>query len=85
MDYIGPIDPPTKGINTKYIITATDYTTQWVKARTVKDNTTTSTAKFIFEEIITKFKCPIKVVSDQGSFFLKGEYETYSNHKKKYI
>jgi transposase InsO family protein len=68
--FIGPINPPAKGTKNKYIITATDYTTKWVEARALKDNTATSTARFIFEEIITKFGCPIELVSDQGSHFL---------------
>ena len=70
LDFIGPINPPAKGTKNKYIITATDYTTRWVEARALKDNTATSTAKFIFEEIITKFGCPIELVNDQGSHFL---------------
>jgi hypothetical protein len=69
LDFIGPINLPTKGTKTKYIITATDYTTKWVEAITLKDNTATSIAMFIFEEIITKFGYLIDLVSDQGSHF----------------
>jgi transposase InsO family protein len=70
LDFIGPINPPAKGTKNRYIIIATDYTTKWVETRALKDNTTASTAKFIFEEIITKFGCPIELVSDQRSHFL---------------
>ena len=67
LDFIGPVNPPAKGTKNRYIITATDYTTKWVEARVLKDNTAKSTAKFLFEEIITKFGCPLEFVSDQGA------------------
>ena len=70
LDFVGPINPPTKWTKNKYIITGTEYTTKWVEARALKDNTATSTTILIFEEIITKFGCPIEPVSDQGSHFL---------------
>jgi hypothetical protein len=70
LDFIGPVNPPAKGTNNRYIITATDYTTKWVEARALKDNTAKSTAKFLFEEIITKFGCPLEFVSDQRSHFI---------------
>ena len=70
LEFIGPINPPAKNTRNKYIITPTDYTTKWVEVRALKDNIAASTAKFIFEEIITKFGCPIELVSDQGSHFL---------------
>jgi hypothetical protein len=41
-----------------------------VEARALKDNTTKSTAKFLFEEIITIFGCPLEFVSDQRSHFI---------------
>ena len=55
LDFMGPIDPPTKHVKNHYIITATNYTTKWVKAITMKDNIAKSTAKFFYEDIITKF------------------------------
>ena len=70
LDFIGPVNPPAKGTRNRYIIMATDYTTKWVEARALKDNTAKSTAKFLFEEIITKFGCPLEFVSDQGSHFI---------------
>jgi hypothetical protein len=70
LDFIGPVNPPAKGTKNRYIITATDYTTKWVEARALKDNTAKSTAKFLFEEITTKFGCPLEFVSDQGSHFI---------------
>ena len=70
LDFIGPVNPPAKGTKNRYIITATDYTTKWVEARALKDNTARLTAKFLCEEIITKFGCPLEFVSDQGGHFI---------------
>ena len=64
LDFIGPVNPPAQGTKNRYISTATDYTTKWVGARALKDNTAKSTAKFLFEKIITKFGCPLEFVSD---------------------
>ena len=70
LDFIGPINPPTKTTKNRYIITTTDYTTKWVEATTLKNNTAKSTSKFSFEKIITKFGCPLEFVSDQGNHFI---------------
>jgi hypothetical protein len=70
LDFIGLVNPPAKGTKNRYTITATDYTTKWVEAKALKDNTAKSTTKFLFEEIIIKFGCLLEFVSDQGSHFI---------------
>jgi hypothetical protein len=50
--------------------------------RALKDNTAKSTAKFFFEEIITKFGCPLVFVSDQGSYFINDTIEFMILHRK---
>jgi hypothetical protein len=37
VDFIGPINPPTKHSKARYIITTTDYLTHWVEAEVVQD------------------------------------------------
>jgi hypothetical protein len=37
VDFIGPINPPTKRSGERYIITVTNYLTQWVEAEPVRD------------------------------------------------
>ena len=54
----------------RYIIRTTYYITKRVEARVVKNNTTKWTAEFYFEEIITKFGCPLEFVSNQGGHFM---------------
>ena len=40
VDFVGPINPPGKHTGARYIITATDYPTQWVEVALVTNCTT---------------------------------------------
>jgi hypothetical protein len=44
--------------------------TKWAEAREVKDCSETTAARFIFDEIITRFGCPKILMSDQGTHFI---------------
>jgi transposase InsO family protein len=73
--FMGPINPPGKRTGARYIITATKYLTRWVKARVVKDCRATTIARFIFDDIITRFGCPKIIMSDQGTRFINKTIE----------
>jgi hypothetical protein len=64
VDFIGPINPPTKHSKARYIIIATNYLTYWGEAKVVWDCSTTTTTQFIFENVITRFGCPQSLTSD---------------------
>jgi transposase InsO family protein len=49
--------------------------TRWAKAREVKDCSATTTACFIFDDIITRFGCPKILMSDQGTHFINKTVE----------
>ena len=51
---------------------ATDYCTKWVEAVALKANKVASVAKFLYCNIMTRFGCPIELISDQGTHFLNG-------------
>lgn len=67
---MGPINPLAKYTKNRYIIIATYYIIKWVEARSTKANTVKSMAKFLYEEIIMKFRCPMYLVSDEGCHFI---------------
>ena len=70
MDYVGPIKLTARGSQARYIIVATDYMTKWAEAKAVRKVGACSTAKFIYKNIITRFGCPIEIVTDQGTHFI---------------
>jgi transposase InsO family protein len=80
IDFIGPITPVTRSGRNRYIILATDYATKWVEARpTSKDNALT-VARFMYEQIFTRFGPPLELVSDRGTHFLNEMIEELTNH-----
>jgi hypothetical protein len=72
---MGPFKPIAKTIGNQYIIVTIDYTTKWVEARALKDNTTKNIVKFIYENIITRFGCLTHFINDQGSHFINKTIE----------
>eukprot|EP00253_Pinus_taeda_P010985 PITA_10985 len=69
IDFVGPITPQGK-MGVCYIITATEYLTRWAKAQPVKDCTSTTTMKFLFDNVLTWFGCSKILVSDHRTHFL---------------
>jgi hypothetical protein len=72
---MGPIKPVARYIGNQYTIIVTDYITKWVEAKTLPDNTTKYTIKFIYEQIITHFGYPTHLVSDQNNNFINKTIE----------
>jgi hypothetical protein len=56
LDFIGPINPPSKG--KQYILICTDYVTKWVEAKALVRATEQSVVNFLFEEIFVRFGVP---------------------------
>jgi hypothetical protein len=64
LDFVGPIKPTWRYTWNKYIIIAIDYATKWVGTRALKTNITVVTRKKLYECILTKFGCPLIIVTN---------------------
>jgi hypothetical protein len=62
--YIGPIKLVGWFTSTKYILVAIDYAIKRVEVKALKTNTITVTTKFMYEYILTKFCCPLTLVTE---------------------
>eukprot|EP00253_Pinus_taeda_P005550 PITA_05550 len=67
LDFVGPINPPSKG--KRYILVCTDYVTKWVEAKAVSRATEDTVVTFLFEEIFVRYGVPRQIVTDQGTQF----------------
>ena len=80
MDFIGPFDQNSSN-GYKYILTCTDYFTRWVEAITTKKCTAEVIVKFLEENIVSWYGCPIKITTDNAKAFSKLEMSTFCmNH-----
>ena len=69
LDFIRPIKPKAQSTDCEYILVATDYT-KWTEAKALRNNIAAEVAKFLYENIMTRFGCLVELVSDQGTHFL---------------
>lgn len=70
VDFIGPISPLAHHSKAWNIITTTEYLSRWAEEVLTKDCTVETAVCFIFENIISRFRCPRSLTSDQVTHFL---------------
>ena len=63
-DILGPL-PETPRSN-RYVLVVTDHFTKWVEIFPVPDQTATTCANVILNEVIARYGCPYDLHSDQG-------------------
>jgi hypothetical protein len=68
LDFIGPIKPIGRLTRNKFILVAIDYVSKWVEAKALITNTII--AIFLYEYILTRFGCPLTIVTDHGIHFI---------------
>jgi hypothetical protein len=65
--FISPIKLVGRLTRNKYILVATNYAIKWVEAKALRTNTTVITARLLYEYILTRFGCPLTIVTNQSS------------------
>jgi hypothetical protein len=80
LHFVGPIKPTWRYTGNKYIFITTDYATKWVEAKVLKTNTTIVTTKLLYECILTRFGCPLTIVTDQGVHFINDAIKYLTDH-----
>jgi transposase InsO family protein len=68
LEFIGEIHPPSSSQH-KWILTATDYFSKWVEAIPTKNATDVVVINFLEENILTRFGCPRKIITDNAQAF----------------
>ena len=79
IDFIGPFPIPAKRTGARYIITAVEYVTKWADVELVDTCSSEIAAKFIYENIITRFGCPLTLISNQGTHFINKTIKTLTD------
>lgn len=67
LDFVGPINPPSKG--KMFILISTNYVTKWSKVKVLSNETENSIVNLIFENFFVRFGVPREIVIDQGAQF----------------
>ena len=65
IDFIGEIHPNFSNQH-QWILTATDYYTKWVEVLPTRNATDLVVIKFLEENIIARFGCPAKIITDNA-------------------
>ncbi len=69
LDFIGPIKLARRLIRNKYILVAIYYATKWVEAKALKANIIVVITRFMYGYILTRFGCPLTIITYQGVHF----------------
>jgi hypothetical protein len=70
LDFIGLIKPAKRLTWNKYILVTTNYAIKCVEAKTLKTNIVVVIVRFMYEYYLTRFRCPLTIIIDQGVHFI---------------
>jgi hypothetical protein len=80
LDFVGPIKLTGRCTWKKYILVTIDYATKWVEARTLRTNTIVVITKKLYECILTRFGCPLTIVTNKGIHFINDAIKYLTDH-----
>ena len=72
-DILGPLPETSNG--NRYILVIADYFTKWTEAFAIPDQTTETVAKCLVNEVISRYRLPAYIHSDQGRQFESQLYQ----------
>jgi transposase InsO family protein len=73
MDFIGEISPKSS-TGYSWILVATNYFTKWVEAIPTRNATSKVVNNFLLNNIISRFGCPQKIVTENSMCFRSNEF-----------
>jgi hypothetical protein len=80
LDFMGPIKLEGRYIGNKYILITIDYATKWVEVRALITNIVAVITIFLYECILTKFGCPLTIVTYHGVHFIDDAIKYLIDH-----
>eukprot|EP00253_Pinus_taeda_P009640 PITA_09640 len=75
-EFIGEINPPSSGKH-KWILIATNYFTKWVEVIPTRNATDSVVIKFMEENILSRFGCPFKIITDNVQVFKSTKFTNF--------
>ncbi|CAF1356211.1 unnamed protein product [Didymodactylos carnosus] len=73
IDITGPLPRIKRG--NEYILVVVDYFTKWVELFPLQNTRSISIAQTLHDEVICRFGCPVRIISDNGSQFVSEIFE----------
>jgi transposase InsO family protein len=80
IDILGPLNKTKR--NYKYILVCIDLFTNWVEAGPLRTLEASETAEMVYRLIITRFGCPMKILTDQGTQFTSNLFKYFCEKLK---
>ena len=75
LDIVGPFPRATD--NRRFVIVAMDYFIKWVKAETLANIRDVDMRKFVWKNIVTRFRVPGTLISDNRLRFDRKAFRKY--------
>jgi hypothetical protein len=78
LEFIGEIHLPSS-VQHRWILTATYYFTKWIEAVPTRQATDTVIIQFLETNILSRFKCPINIITNNTTKFKSKKMERFCN------
>ena len=75
LDIVGPFPKTTE--NKRYLLVGTNYFTKWVEAEPLANIKDVDAKKFVWKNIVTRFRVPHTFISDNGLQFDSKSFRRY--------